>query len=206
MPSCQSKLKGCWYSDSDLVGHFESFLMKEVVPKIDELYRTTNVRAIAGHSMGGYGAMKLFLKYPEFFSAVYSMSGILSFQTAFLEKPYRTKFIDATAAAWSNSVVPWSESENQRTIVDQEAWDSWMKNDCIQLLDKFKPKKNCNFIRFDCGDQDQLLRANLAFSKALGIADIGHECCIFEGGHAGKVTVDLIKSELIPFIANVFQR
>ena len=61
-----------WYSDSATVENdkYESYIIQELIPEIEKKFRAqTNreSRAIAGLSMGGYGAMKFGLKYPEKF-------------------------------------------------------------------------------------------------------------------------------------------
>ena len=46
----------------------ETTVIKELIPYIDKTYRTIasrTGRAIQGMSMGGFGAMRLALKYPE---------------------------------------------------------------------------------------------------------------------------------------------
>ncbi len=58
----------------------ETAFIKELVPHIDHTYRTIPTRegrAIAGVSMGGYGAIKLACKYPDIFSSVVSYAGAL---------------------------------------------------------------------------------------------------------------------------------
>lgn len=52
--------------------------MAELLPWIDTNFRTHGDaagRAVAGFSMGGFGALKYTAKYPELFSAVTSLSG-----------------------------------------------------------------------------------------------------------------------------------
>jgi len=56
----------------------ESVIVKELVPYIDRTFRTIakrDCRAVAGYSMGGYGAAHLGFKYPETFGVVASSSG-----------------------------------------------------------------------------------------------------------------------------------
>ncbi len=68
-----------FYSDSvDGQWLAETTLIKELIPHIDSTYRTIpnrGGRAIQGMSMGGFGAMKLALKYPELFSSVVAFAG-----------------------------------------------------------------------------------------------------------------------------------
>ncbi|HKX83419.1 MAG TPA: alpha/beta hydrolase-fold protein, partial [Pyrinomonadaceae bacterium] len=69
-----------WYTDSATVPNdkYESYIIRELIPEIDKKFRTIpdrDHRAIAGLSMGGYGAIKFGVKYPEKFSLVGSFSG-----------------------------------------------------------------------------------------------------------------------------------
>ncbi len=68
-----------FYSDSfDGQWMAETTLIKELIPHIDTTYRTVanrNGRAIQGMSMGGFGALKLALKYPDLFSSAVAFAG-----------------------------------------------------------------------------------------------------------------------------------
>jgi enterochelin esterase-like enzyme len=58
----------------------ETLIVKELVPHIDARYRTIATRegrALCGFSMGGGGAIRLALKYPDLFSAAGSWAGAL---------------------------------------------------------------------------------------------------------------------------------
>ncbi len=60
---------------------WEDFLILDLIPFVDSHYRTVasrQGRAIAGLSMGGYGAIKLALKYRHLFAAAASLSGSLA--------------------------------------------------------------------------------------------------------------------------------
>ncbi len=55
----------------------ETWIIKELIPTIDERYRTIaegDARAIGGFSMGGAGSTRLAAKYPEMFCAMVSFS------------------------------------------------------------------------------------------------------------------------------------
>jgi putative tributyrin esterase len=61
-------------------GRYETYVVSDVVPAIDSRYRTIHDRkgrAIAGNSMGGYGAWFLSLRHPELWSVAVSHSGVL---------------------------------------------------------------------------------------------------------------------------------
>lgn len=58
----------------------ETFLIRELIPQIDRDYRTTarrEERSVCGFSMGGGGAIRLALKYPDLFCAAGSWAAAL---------------------------------------------------------------------------------------------------------------------------------
>ena len=72
-----SKLGGCFYTNSPVTGNWEDYVTQDIVSYIDDNYNTNPTaaaRGIAGHSMGGYGALTLAMKHPQLFGHVYSMS------------------------------------------------------------------------------------------------------------------------------------
>jgi putative tributyrin esterase len=55
---------------------YEDFLIQELPTHIRQIFPATNGKwAIGGNSMGGFGAVRLGLKYPQLFSSVWSHSG-----------------------------------------------------------------------------------------------------------------------------------
>src|SRR5467141_1594071 len=69
-----------WYVDSAGVptDKYETYILQELIPDVQIRYRTIESRygrAVAGLSMGGYGALKFALKYPDQFAFAASMSG-----------------------------------------------------------------------------------------------------------------------------------
>ena len=77
MPDASTRLGGAFYTNSAATGNWEDFVTRDLVTAIDRRYRTlrrASSRGIAGHSMGGYGAIKLAMKHPEVYGAVYGLS------------------------------------------------------------------------------------------------------------------------------------
>ena len=77
IPDGYSKLKGGFYSNGPTVGNYEAFVGEDLVKWVDANYRSIPKRAsrgLSGHSMGGYGTMRVGMKYPEVFSSLYAMS------------------------------------------------------------------------------------------------------------------------------------
>ncbi|WP_291777679.1 alpha/beta hydrolase-fold protein [Cecembia sp.] len=75
-----------YYFDSPMLDsvQYETYIIKELIPHIDQNYRTIDkreARAITGLSMGGHGAMMLSAKNPALFIAAGSMSGVMNIDT-----------------------------------------------------------------------------------------------------------------------------
>lgn len=81
-----------WWVDSDL-SKFETAFFHDLIPEIDKEYRTiTNRkgRGIAGYSMGGYGALRYALNYPEYFGSAMILSAAIYYQLPPNESSART--------------------------------------------------------------------------------------------------------------------
>ena len=104
MPDCFTRYGGSQYLNSSATGRYEDHLISEVIPFIDERYRTRNEpdsRAIAGKSSGGYGAIVQAMRHPDIFGAIACHSGDIYFDYCY--KPDFAKFLDATARHNINS-------------------------------------------------------------------------------------------------------
>ena len=68
---------GCHYVNSPVKGNWQDFLAHDLVTYVDSNYRTLDrreSRGVMGHSMGGYGALRVGLDRPDIFSVVYGLS------------------------------------------------------------------------------------------------------------------------------------
>jgi enterochelin esterase family protein len=95
MPDCFTRLGGSQYLDSSATGRYETYLIKEIVPWVDETFRTVpdaRHRAIVGKSSGGYGAVVHGMKHPDVFGAVACHSGDATFEYCYL--PDFPRFLD----------------------------------------------------------------------------------------------------------------
>src|SRR5690606_32545674 len=123
IPSHHTLFQGSFYTDSEWTGNWETFTTTELVEYMDKNFRTLasrESRGIAGHSMGGYGAINLAMLHPEIFSSVYGLSpGLMAFVKEFgpyspffkiyqeaktvqdLNKTYYPKVLAAVGRAWS---------------------------------------------------------------------------------------------------------
>lgn len=70
-----------WYVNSSATGNWEDFMVRELVPHVDSVYRTLasrDSRGIAGDGPGAYGAIRFGMLHPELFGAVYGMQPVAS--------------------------------------------------------------------------------------------------------------------------------
>lgn len=78
----------------------EKLVVKELIPHIDEKFRTIATRggrSLHGYSMGGFGALKLGFKFPDTFGSVVAYGATLSDAASFkkhLPKVYKQMFGD----------------------------------------------------------------------------------------------------------------
>lgn len=83
-PDCFTALGGSQYLDSSAVGKYQSHLFDEIVPFIEERWPCIpSARGVVGKSSGGFGALRLALARPGYFSAVGSLSGDCGFELAY---------------------------------------------------------------------------------------------------------------------------
>ncbi|MGB4773897.1 MAG: alpha/beta hydrolase family protein [Daejeonella sp.] len=82
---CPDGLFNSWYFNSPVKkdSQFEAFFFDELVPDINKKYKTdTSKIFISGLSMGGHGALYLFLQKPELFLSAGSTSGVMDLKSS----------------------------------------------------------------------------------------------------------------------------
>lgn len=79
-----------YYSDTyDSSSLYETFFIKELVPYIDNNYRTRkdiNGRSIIGFSMGGFGALSVSLRNRHLFGSVVALSPSIRTEKQYIEE------------------------------------------------------------------------------------------------------------------------
>jgi Putative esterase len=84
---CWTSLGGSQFLDSPGTGRYHTYLCDEVVPFVDEHYRTLAApehRGIAGKSSGGYGAMVTPMLRPDMFGGLATHAGDALFENCYL--------------------------------------------------------------------------------------------------------------------------
>ena len=83
LPDCFTSLGGNQYVNSAAVGHWEDFLLDELLPELERRFRVAREprrRAVFGKSSGGYGALVQALRHGERWGAVACHSGDVGFE------------------------------------------------------------------------------------------------------------------------------
>ncbi|MFH1725657.1 MAG: alpha/beta hydrolase-fold protein [Elusimicrobiota bacterium] len=86
IPDCFTRYGGSQYINSEGAGRYEDHIVSELVPYIDDKYRTPGAaegRAVMGKSSGGYGALVLGMRHPDVFGHVVCHSGDMFFEMSY---------------------------------------------------------------------------------------------------------------------------
>jgi S-formylglutathione hydrolase FrmB len=165
---------------------YESYLIDDLVPHIDNTYRTIPdraKRAMAGVSMGGYGALYLAFKRPDLFGAAASHSGIVSL---LYEGPYPYKKGKARLSRKPKKRIKDLGPDFGRHLGKAFGTDlkNWRSHDPTSMVTSIK-KETPVLVYLDCGTEDefQLQHANLYLSELLSAAGLVNELFLGPGKH-----------------------
>jgi S-formylglutathione hydrolase len=226
MPNAMNAFGGSMYSNSVTAGDWESYVAEDLVAYLDANYRTLasrESRGLAGHSMGGYGTLRIGMKRPDVFSAIYALSSCClnegtvrpprgggpspaeSIRT--LEEARGNRAAQGTlarAAAWAPNPsnpplfldLPTKNGEVQPTVAVK-----WAANSPIAMLDQHVPNlKKLKAIALDIGLQDGLISGNKLFVEGLSRFGIRHTFETYEGDHGNKIPQRL-EERVLPFFS-----
>jgi S-formylglutathione hydrolase FrmB len=165
-----------WYVDSATVptDKYESYILQELIPDVQRRYRTIEARygrAIAGLSMGGYGAFKFGLKYPDRFAFAGSVSGAFAV-TNYTEKE------TGKGAAW----------ETFLKLFGPVGSETRQKNDLFELVQLITPGQvtSLPYFYFDCGTEDApvIFNSNHELDERMLQKKVPHEYRELPGNHS----------------------
>jgi S-formylglutathione hydrolase FrmB len=166
-----------WYTDSATVptDKYESYIVRELIPDVEKRFRVSQEkggRAIAGLSMGGYGAFKFGLKYPDMFGLVASMSG--AFDVA-----------SVTDKEMSAPTIPKPTRDSIMQTFGPANSQTRGANDIFKLVREVPSERMASlpFLYFDCGTEDFLFKNNRDFAALLVERKIPHEYRQLPGSH-----------------------
>ncbi len=163
-----------WYTDSATVPRdkYESYLLNELIPDVQQRYRTIETRygrAIAGLSMGGYGALKFGLKFSDTFIFAGSMSGALAV-TSWTEKDLKE---------------PGAARDSILSVFGPAGSEARKQNDIFEIVHSLPVNQIAGlpYLYLDCGTEDALSRDSSQFAALLREKKIPHEYRELPGNH-----------------------
>ncbi len=223
MPNAYTKFAGSMYSVGANTGDWETFVAEELVAWVDKNYRTlarAESRGLAGHSMGGYGAIRLAMRKPGVFSRVYAMSpccllppaGVRGAEKieavktlAEIEKlDFFTKAALASSAAWSPNPVkgplfidkPVEDGKVRRDVLAR-----WAANAPVSMIDQYVGGlRKLKGMAIDMGDRDMLMGGAKELDRMLTERAIGHTFEIYGGDHTNGVS-ERMEKHVLPFFS-----
>ena len=198
---------GSLYTNSTLYGNYEDYIIQEAIPFAESILRTKNpphYRCIMGYAMGGYGSMKMAIKYPEMFAGIASYAGLGAIDTVIAlwqpeiiaentGPPYNyqygagifTNLVFTAGGAWSPnlSIIPYQVEfmyDTMGEIVDS-VFQKWKEHDCCRLIKDLDPNYyDYTGIFFACGINDFLYKypSHTCFADTLDELGIDYQFLI----------------------------
>jgi len=221
--------KGSMYSNSATTGDWERFIAEDLVAYMDGHYRTLAnrmSRGLAGHSMGGYGALRIGMKRPDVFMSLYLMSSCClganrnprpdalaaseaiktreQAEEAGRSPGFGPSVSLASAAAWSPNPanpplyldLPVKDGKVRPDIVAK-----WVANAPLEMLEQYASNlKKYYAVAIEVGTSDPLLASNRQLHDALTRLRVPHAYEEYDGDHTNKVK-ERIERNVLPFFS-----
>ena len=164
-----------WYTNSVTVAtdKYESYILDELIPDVQQRYRTIEARygrAIAGLSMGGFGAIKFGLKAPQTFAFAASMSGAFAI----------TRIPEKDLGPLGPVLLK---------LFGPPGSDTRKANDIFDIVENLPAARVASlpYFYFDCGTEDPLptvFTSNRDLAKLMFEKKIPHEFRQLPGDHS----------------------
>ena len=217
LPDAFTVYDGSMFSNSPTTGDWETYIARDLIAHIDSHYRTIadrGGRGLAGHSMGGYGTVRIGMKHPEAFSVLYAMSSccLMNDPQRLLPgaganqppSPALANALSAQAAAWAPDTMnppkyfdlPTKDGEIQPLVAAK-----WTTNSPLLMVDQYVPGlKSYRAIALDVGTKDPFLTTNTQLDQALTRLGVTHKFETYEGDHGNRIGARF-PAKVLPFFS-----
>jgi enterochelin esterase-like enzyme len=228
MPDAFTLHRGSMYTNSATTGDWEAFIAQDLVAYVDSHYRTITARisrGLAGHGMGGYGALRIGMKRPDVFSSLYVMSAAFLEATddarpesaapaeaiktrAQAEEAARAEsgpsLALALAAAWSpnpSSAPLFLDLPVKDGKVRADIAAKWNANAALSMVESQASNLNKLYaVVMDIGAKDRSLPSNRRLHEAMMRLKIAHHYEEYDGDATSRLG-DRIERNLLPFFS-----
>lgn len=179
---------------------WEDFFYRELLPEVEKKFRIKgerSTRAIAGLSMGGYGALYHGIKYKELFTHCYAMSA------AVLEREAVKGEGELSEFERTLGLRLWGPLNEEGFPENYKAHSIHEMIKVIELdrnpADPFPMPPNTGLpkLYIDCGDDDFLLQQNTSLVHLLREKRIPFEFRVRDGGHTWEYWRTALKTALV---------
>lgn len=168
-------LRSFYVNSADGKTKYQDYFLKELMPAVENSYRirkSQRFRAIAGLSMGGYGALNYAIKHPDLFCAAAPLSAAV-----FTDDEIQNLDDKAYADLGANIYGAGLKANNRINANNQQ-------NAILKMID-IAPADSLKKVKWyiDCGDDDFLINGNMAIHAALKTKGIPHTFKVRSGAH-----------------------
>ena len=180
---------------------FEQLVYKDLVEMVESTYKVVNSRrgrALAGVSMGGYGALKIAMRFPEFYASVVAVSPIV-----FIGENPSAPILNSTSRG-----AQYFQTALKPVFGMPFEPEHWRRNS-LEILAKDADLENLR-IYFSYGTAD---RYNRSFPMQKGVETLSdvlkergvpHQFEVVEGGPHGWSLVQGQLQEVLTFVTKTF--
>lgn len=172
---------GLWGDGSAYLPHnnldFEKWIAKDVPQAVKSIFPSitdSSKMSIGGLSMGGFGALKIGIKYNKIFSAVSAHSSLTNVVQM-------ENFVEEDTANY------FQEDKTEEDI--------------LQTILKYKDRLPA--IRFDCGCSDSLIEHNRTLHEQLKERNLPHDYEEYQGGHEWAYWEEHIIDSILYFVKHL---
>lgn len=227
-PNAMTVYGGSNYSSGATTGDWETFISSELVSYVDKHFRTIRSRegrGLAGHSMGGYGTLRIGMKHPDVFSALYVLSSCcisptsnipttpeaIATMEAYTANPGDYDGVPsgigtavAAAAAWApnpEKAPLYFDSPFKNGVLQPAVFARMTANRPLAMVDQYIGALRTQKIAFDVGNQDTNIAANLTeLDRILTAYHVSHTFEVYEGNHTNRIP-ERFETRVLPFFS-----
>jgi S-formylglutathione hydrolase FrmB len=189
-------------------GRYEDYVTRDVVAHVDARYRTRADRAgraLAGFSMGGFGALMLAMRHPDVYSAAVSHAGVDSLLYGG-PRPWvrgagrRLEDLSDWGREYEGEIP--GIGDHVRGLLGRDL-ANWRAHDPVALAETLRDGQLALYL--DCGTEDEFHFDDLAqdLHQTLERRGIRHAFALVQGGHGGVFLKDRLDDGM-RFVAGHF--
>jgi enterochelin esterase-like enzyme len=222
VPDTDTLFGASMYTNSPTTGNFEDFIARDLVAYIDGHFRTIarrEARGLAGHSMGGYGTLRIGMRHPDEFVALYAMNPCCQLPMAASDPRFEHVSIEQAKSDYKALVefgiaTAWSpDPRNPPLYADLSTRDGVpvpavvaqrAANATVAMAAQYLPAlKSMKAIGLDTADGDFVRPDALAMHAELLKLGIAHRWEDYHGDHMDHLP-DRFGSVVLPFFVQAF--